>query len=49
MAQGMAKIKGMEKVMVEYYREHLDEAGVGLEILPGVKALLEALKVRMCW
>ena len=43
--QGMAKIKEMEQVMVDYYRDHLDEAGVGLEILPGVKDLLEALKV----
>ena len=43
--QGMSKIKEMENVMVTYYREHLDEAGVGLEILPGVKDLLEALKV----
>ena len=41
----MIKIKEMEDVMVTYYKEHLDEAGVGLEILPGVKNLLEALKV----
>ena len=41
----MDKLKEMEQVMVTYYKEHLDEAGVGLEILPGVKDLLEALKV----
>ena len=47
--QGMDKLQEMERVMVDYFRDHLDEAGVGLEILPGVRELLEALKVIALW
>ena len=35
----------MEAVMLKYYTENINRAGTGLECLPGVKQLLEALKV----
>ena len=41
----MAKVKDMERAMIVYCQEHADDAGVGLEILPGVKALLTELSV----
>ena len=41
----MAKVKDMEQAMISYFQKHADDAGVGLEILPGVKALLAELSV----
>ncbi len=35
----------MQQAMVEYFEAHRDRAGQGLELLPGVKELLLALKV----
>lgn len=35
----------MEAVMLKYYQQNIDKAGTGLECLPGVKQLLQALKV----
>ncbi len=35
----------MEDVMLKYYMANADKAGVGLECLPGVKQLLQELKV----
>ena len=32
--------------MNAYFGEHVGDAGLGLEVLPGVKELLKALKVR---
>lgn len=37
----------MEAVMLKYYKENINRAGTGLECLPGVKQLLQALKVHM--
>jgi beta-phosphoglucomutase-like phosphatase (HAD superfamily) len=48
-AQAMAKLKDMEAVMNDYFLAHAGaEASTGLEVLPGVLALLQALKVRHC-
>ena len=33
--------------MLKYYKENINRAGTGLECLPGVKQLLQALKVHM--
>lgn len=35
----------MEESMLKYYMANADKAGVGLECLPGVKQLLQELKV----
>lgn len=43
--QAAAKLKDMEDSMLKYYDAHADKAGVGLECLPGVKQLLQELKV----
>jgi phosphoglycolate phosphatase len=43
--QAAAKLKDMEDVMLKYYMANADKAGVGLECLPGVKQLLQELKV----
>eukprot|EP00878_Enallax_costatus_P017227 GHUV01018087.1.p1 GENE.GHUV01018087.1~~GHUV01018087.1.p1 ORF type:complete len:182 (+),score=75.13 GHUV01018087.1:791-1336(+) len=42
----MPKLKELEAVMVRHFQEHPARAGLGLELLPGVKKLLEALKAR---
>jgi phosphoglycolate phosphatase-like HAD superfamily hydrolase len=42
--EATAKLKEMEAVMVEHYRQHADKAGVGLQLLPGVQQLLKALQ-----
>lgn len=42
----LEKLKDMEQVMVNYFDEHQSRAGEGLQLLPGVKALLQALKER---
>lgn len=42
----MAKLKEVERAMVEYFAQHQDKAGLGLYILPGVRELLERLQVR---
>lgn len=33
--------------MLKYYQQNISKAGTGLECLPGVKQLLQALKVDM--
>lgn len=43
--QAAAKLKDMEDSMLKYYMANADKAGVGLECLPGVKQLLQELKV----
>lgn len=43
--QAAAKLKEMEDSMLKYYMANADKAGVGLECLPGVKQLLQELKV----
>lgn len=43
----MPKLKQLEAVMVRHFHEHPVRAGLGLELLPGVKQLLETLKVRV--
>lgn len=46
-SQAMAKLKDMEAVMNDYFLAHAGaEATTGLEVLPGVSALLQALKDR---
>lgn len=45
-AQAEAKLKDVEAAMVRHFQQHAERAGLGLELLPGVKRLLEALKVR---
>ncbi|GAB4819077.1 hypothetical protein N2152v2_006123 [Parachlorella kessleri] len=44
--QAMAKLPEMQQAMVDYYVAQRDRAGQGLELLPGVKELLLALKER---
>ena len=44
--QAMAKVKDMEAAMIAYFADHAGDAGVGLEILPGVARLLTSLHVR---
>jgi hypothetical protein len=46
MPQAQAKLKDLEAAMVRHFQQHAERAGLGLELLPGVKALLEALQVR---
>lgn len=46
--QAAAKLKEMEDSMLKYYMANADKAGIGLECLPGVKQLLQELKVRQC-
>lgn len=43
--QAASKLKQMEDVMLKHYMANTDKAGVGLECLPGVKQLLQELKV----
>jgi beta-phosphoglucomutase-like phosphatase (HAD superfamily) len=45
--QAQAKLKELEAAMVRHFQQHAERAGLGLELLPGVKALLEALQVRL--
>jgi hypothetical protein len=45
--QAQAKLKDLEAAMVRHFQQHAERSGLGLELLPGVKALLEALQVRM--
>ncbi|WIA15404.1 hypothetical protein OEZ85_002060 [Tetradesmus obliquus] len=45
-AEAQIKLKELEAAMVRHFQAHADRAGLGLELLPGVKALLEALKAR---
>ncbi|EKX44522.1 hypothetical protein GUITHDRAFT_72129, partial [Guillardia theta CCMP2712] len=40
------KLPAMKEAMVEFAREHEEEAAEGMELLPGVRELLEALKGR---
>ena len=42
----MQALEPMEEAMTAYFEEHRSEAGTGLELLPGVARLLQALKVR---
>eukprot|EP00960_Hanusia_phi_P045893 757480-Hanusia_phi.AAC.7 len=40
------KLPAMKDAMVKFARQHEDEAAEGMELLPGVRELLEALKQR---
>lgn len=42
----MEKLPEMQQAMVEHFLAHAERAGQGLELLPGVKQLLQALNVR---
>ena len=42
----MSKLPELEAAMNAYFEEHIGDAGLGLEVLPGVAELLKALKVR---
>lgn len=42
----MAKLPEMEAVMNDYFTAHMEAAGNGLVVLPGVVALLRTLKVQ---
>jgi hypothetical protein len=44
--QAQAKLQQLEAAMVRHFQQHVERAGLGLALLPGVKALLEALQVR---
>jgi len=44
--QAMGKLPEMEAAMNAYFEDHVGDAGLGLEVLPGVVELLKALKVR---
>ena len=43
--QAMSKLKELEAAMTGHFEAHAADAGVGLEILPGVSELLQALHV----
>uniref|UniRef100_A0A383W0B9 Haloacid dehalogenase-like hydrolase n=1 Tax=Tetradesmus obliquus TaxID=3088 RepID=A0A383W0B9_TETOB len=45
-AEAQGKLKELEAAMVRHFQAHADRAGLGLELLPGVEALLEALQAR---
>ncbi|WOL16116.1 hypothetical protein Cni_G24898 [Canna indica] len=40
------KLPDMKLKMIEYAREHVEEVGEGLEVLPGIASLLDALSKR---
>ncbi len=42
----MAKLKELEAAMVAYFEQHRAQASDGLALLPGVREVLLALKVR---
>lgn len=44
--EAMSKLKDVEAAMVEYAQQHVSSVSVGLELLPGVKDLLELLKAQ---
>ncbi len=44
-AQATAKLKDVELAMVEHFEAHMERAGDGLRLLPGVRDLLQALQV----
>jgi hypothetical protein len=44
--QAMPKLKAFEAAMVDHFEAHRARAGLGLQLLPGVERLLQALKVR---
>lgn len=44
--EALAKVPQMQQAMVDHFTSQLGRAGQGLELLPGVKELLEALKDR---
>eukprot|EP00882_Tetradesmus_deserticola_P012779 GHRQ01013544.1.p1 GENE.GHRQ01013544.1~~GHRQ01013544.1.p1 ORF type:complete len:200 (+),score=91.15 GHRQ01013544.1:56-655(+) len=46
-AEAQAKLKQLEAAMLRHFQQHAERAGLGLQLLPGVKALLEALQVRL--
>jgi hypothetical protein len=41
----MPRLKEVEAAMSEYFTSHMERAGTGLELLPGVRELLQALQV----
>jgi hypothetical protein len=41
----MLKLPDVEAAMVEHFEAHVEKAGVGLELLPGIRELLEAMQV----
>ncbi|GLI60029.1 hypothetical protein VaNZ11_002094, partial [Volvox africanus] len=43
-AEAMAKLPAVQREMEQYFLSHMDQAAVGLELLPGVTALLTELK-----
>ena len=45
-AEAAARLPELQRAMVDHFMEHVDHAGDGLEVLPGVVALLEALRRR---
>ena len=45
----MSKLSEIESAMVEHFEAHVEKAGVGLELLPGIRELLEAMQVRGEW
>ena len=46
--EAAAKLPDLMAAMVEHYLSNAAQAGEGLELLPGVQALLEALAARRC-
>lgn len=44
--QAMPKLPEVQAAMTQYFVSQASRAGLGLELLPGVQSLLEALKVR---
>ena len=47
--QGMKRLDAMRQAMVDYFTQHNSEAGHGLELLPGILELLQALQVPAWW
>jgi len=43
--QAQSKLKDVEAAMERHFQAHAGQAGDGLELLPGVKRLLEVLQV----
>ena len=43
--QALAKLPEVQEAMTRHFRSQASRAGLGLELLPGVRQLLEALKV----
>jgi hypothetical protein len=44
--QALGGLEQLQVAMVRHFEAHADRAGLGLELLPGVRELLQALQAR---